>query len=140
MLLSNLCSSPSGVSLLLNLHVPVIPFGSGYYATASRCATVVVPDPFPSGESFQAVAMPLLIDAFVDGASVSKSRKGSLHFLASVFANVSAAPAGRTRFMSPINADVVRQTGDLEYPLSKLVVFTEHPDLIRRGGIASLIK
>jgi hypothetical protein len=28
----------------------------------------------------------------------------------------------------------------LEFPLAKLVPFTEHPDTIRRGGVASTIK
>ena len=28
----------------------------------------------------------------------------------------------------------------LEYPLSKLLAFTDHPNMIRRGGVASTIK
>ena len=28
----------------------------------------------------------------------------------------------------------------VEYPLAKLVVYTEHKDSIRRGGVSSLIK
>jgi len=28
----------------------------------------------------------------------------------------------------------------LEYPLSKLLAFTDHPNIIRRGGVASTIK
>lgn len=28
----------------------------------------------------------------------------------------------------------------MEYPLCKLLSFTEHPDIIRRGGVVSVIK
>lgn len=51
-------------------------------------------------------------------------------------------PAGRTFFLTPrlsksLDTD---PDGALEYPLAKLVVFTEHKDLIRRGGVASTLK
>lgn len=52
------------------------------------------------------------------------------------------AAAGRLFFLTPRPADpLISTTGDnLEYPLSQLVVFTEHADVIRRGGVASTIK
>lgn len=36
--------------------------------------------------------------------------------------------------------DLLRSSGPVEFPLSKLVAFTEHKDTIRRGGVASTIK
>jgi hypothetical protein len=38
---------------------------------------------------------------------------------------------------NPLKPEVA---GQVEYPLAKLVVFTEHKDTIRRGGVSSLIK
>ena len=51
-------------------------------------------------------------------------------------------PTGRSFFITPRPADpLIPTSGEgLEYPLSQLVVFTEHPDTIRRGGVASTIK
>jgi hypothetical protein len=39
--------------------------------------------------------------------------------------------------LDPLKLEVA---GQVEYPLAKLVVFTEHEDTIRRGGVSSLIK
>jgi hypothetical protein len=49
---------------------------------------------------------------------------------------------GRVFFLTPQSSDPLKPevSGQVEYPLSKLVVFTEHKDTIRRGGVASLIK
>ena len=51
--------------------------------------------PYPTGESREVQALPLLVDAFVQGSQVvesgdlsKRSRKAELHFLASVFANM----------------------------------------------------
>jgi len=49
-------------------------------------------------------------------------------------------PAGRLFFLTPIPADPLEKTSNLEYPLVKLIPFTEHADTIRRGGVASVIK
>ena len=43
-------------------------------------------------------------------------------------------------FLTPRPADSLKSEGELEYPLTKLLVFTEHKDTIRRGGVASTIK
>lgn len=43
-------------------------------------------------------------------------------------------------FLTPRPLDPLKTEGDLEYPLSKLLVFTEHENLIRRGGVASTMK
>lgn len=43
-------------------------------------------------------------------------------------------------FLTPRTSDPLKADGDLEYPLTKLLVFTEHKDTIRRGGVASTLK
>ena len=49
---------------------------------------------------------------------------------------------GRVFFLTPQSSDPLKPdvTAQVEYPLAKLVVFTEHKDTIRRGGVSSLIK
>lgn len=52
--------------------------------------------PYPSVDPQHVHALPLLVEAFVQGASLDSNpnseriRKGNLHFLSSVFANISA--------------------------------------------------
>jgi hypothetical protein len=114
MLLSNLTSSASACALLISMKIPVIlspQTQNGFYPTQARCGSSPAPVPYPEGESVEVKALPLLLDAFVQGAVGSsgrvkeneegesdkdggdelekKVRKGDLHFLASVFANVS---------------------------------------------------
>lgn len=97
MLLSNLTASSGACSVLLTLKIPVIPLPNNIlYPTESRCGSCPAPVPYPQGEPQQVMALPLLVDAFVDGATVGDSedlskrkRKGELHFLASVFGNMS---------------------------------------------------
>ena len=43
-------------------------------------------------------------------------------------------------FLTPRVNDPFDKEGILEYPLAKLLVFTEHKDSIRRGGVAATIK
>ncbi|THH08261.1 hypothetical protein EW145_g2835 [Phellinidium pouzarii] len=132
MLLSNITSHASTCASLLSLKVPVLLNPSAtppYYPPQSRSGTSIPPSPYPSGDVKDVQALPLLVQAFVQGAKVDttseqRTRKGDLHFLASVFANVSMSGTD----------------GELEYPLSELVVFTEHADTIRRGGVTSTIK
>ncbi|OCH96344.1 DUF383-domain-containing protein [Obba rivulosa] len=150
MLLSNLTTSAATCATLLSLKVLVLPNPKsfiGYYPTQSRSGSCAAPVPYPSGEEREVLALPLLMDAFVQGARLGETqnkdtqkRKGELHFLASVFANLSITPAGRLFFLTPRPADPVNDSGDLEYTLSKLLVFTEHKDTIRRGGVASTLK
>jgi hypothetical protein len=98
MLLSNLTASSSACLAVISLKVPVISNTSSstlLYPTQSRSGTCVPPVPYPSGESHDILALPLLVDAFVQGANVDAAgesrqvRKGDLHFLSSVFANLS---------------------------------------------------
>jgi hypothetical protein len=99
MLLSNLTASSAACSVLLSLNIPVISDPTSavqLYPTQSRCGTCAAPVPYPSGDSRDVPALPLLVDAFIQGAQVDPSadpatrkRKGELHFLSSVFANLS---------------------------------------------------
>lgn len=97
---------------MLSLNVAVIPDAAYPYPTESRCGTCPAPVPYPSGEARNVLALPLLLDAFVQGAQVEPSgdlskrvRKGELHFLASVFANLSVVsrkyPPSRTLSLTP---------------------------------------
>lgn len=100
MLLSNLTAATPACSTLLTLKVKVIPdsrLSNGVYPIESRCGSCPAPVPYPSAESRDVPALPLLINAFVEGAQVVESgdlskrtRKANLHFLASVFANMTA--------------------------------------------------
>ncbi|KAG8978702.1 hypothetical protein FRC05_009975 [Tulasnella sp. 425] len=147
MILSNLTAHPAPCSTILDMKIAVIADSSipgGFYPTNSRCATSPTP-PLPPQTSTQEVpALPLLLDAFVQGASedpnASTKRKAPLHFLASVFANLSTAPRGRLFFLTPIPVRPLDASSPLEYPLCKVLPFTEHSDLIRRGGADSTIK
>jgi hypothetical protein len=78
------------------MKVPIIVDASvpgSFYSTQSRSETCPIP---PAGKSQDLLALPLLVDAFVEGALVDeqqdmgkRKRKGQLHFLATVFANLS---------------------------------------------------
>ncbi|KAJ7233072.1 hypothetical protein C8J57DRAFT_1090772, partial [Mycena rebaudengoi] len=150
MLLSNLTASSAACAALLSLQIDIITeptFPNSYYPPQSRCGTSVAPTPYPAGEARAVLALPLLLDAFVQGAvadesadSATRIRKGSGHFLSSVFANLSTSPAGRNFFLTPRAPNVLEPDGPLEYPLVKLIPFTEHKDTIRRGGVASILK
>ncbi|EIM86519.1 DUF383-domain-containing protein [Stereum hirsutum FP-91666 SS1] len=152
MLLSNLTTaiSSSTAAALLSMKVKVIPYEAllgGLYPTNSRSGSCAAPVPYPQGEEVDVPALPLLLDAFVRGANIDpdneegrRRQKSSLHFLASVFANVSTTPVGRQFLWTPQHIDLLRSSGPVEFPLSKIVAFTEHKDTIRRGGVASTIK
>jgi hypothetical protein len=173
MLLSNITASPRSLTALLDLRIAVLPTPSSagpFYPTQCRAGSCAPPVPYPAGDEINVPALPLLIDAFVQGASVDPSipldkrpRKSELHFLASVFANLTTVPStisylpwprlmmghetsqshpGRLFFLTPQPSDPLQGeiAEKVEYPLAKLVVFTDHKDSIRRGGISSLIK
>ncbi|KAJ7114125.1 hypothetical protein C8R44DRAFT_796352 [Mycena epipterygia] len=150
MLLSNLTASSAACATVLSLNIDIIAeptFPNSFYPPQSRCATCVAPVPYPAGEAHAVPALPLLVDVFVQGAQIDESgdpsariRKGNAHFLASVFANLTTSPAGRNFFLGPRVSNVLEPDGALEYPLAKLLAFTEHKDTIRRGGVASTIK
>ncbi|KAG8718320.1 hypothetical protein FRC08_005466 [Ceratobasidium sp. 394] len=135
MTLSNITVNPSAIQKLLSLKIRM----GGNHPIAARSATAPGPPSDPMAIAREEDAITLLVDAFIDAATVpggpkeQRKRKGDLHFLASVFANITVAPAGRLSLLS-----VRKQTQ--EFLLSGLLSFTEHPDTIRRGGIASTLK
>ena len=144
MILSNLTMFPQPCANLITLEIPIVrdeKLSPPYYAHYSRSGTSIPPDTLSSIDTVNCRALPLLIEAFADSAKVegqekSNGRKGDLHFLASVFANVSASNAGRLFLLSP-HAEAGATP---EYPLARIVVFTEHKDTIRRGGVVSTLK
>ncbi|KAH9992766.1 hypothetical protein BJV74DRAFT_396533 [Russula compacta] len=152
MLLSNLTTSLGSCTALLAAQIPIFktPSSAGpFYPTQSRAGSCAPPVPYPAGTEINVHVLPLLVDAFVQGANIDPSvpldkrpRKSELHFLASVFANLSTSLPGRVFFLTPQPLDLLKpeDAGQVEYPLAKLVVFTEHRDTIRRGGVSSLIK
>jgi hypothetical protein len=99
MLLSNLTTSSGSCTALLALQIPVLETPSSaspFYPTQSRAGSCAPPVPYPTGTEVNVRALPLLVDAFVQGANIDLSipldeclRKSELHFLASVFANLS---------------------------------------------------
>ena len=111
MLLSNITAQTSTCATLLALKVPVISNPSAnppFYPPSSRSGTSPPPYPYPSGKETEVPALPLLVQAFVQGAKVpaaseERTRKGDLHFLSSVFANVSMV---RT-FLFPFSSSIM---------------------------------
>jgi hypothetical protein len=164
MLLSNLTSHPGLVPLLANLTIPIIglPKAKAYppwfLPAAASASSTIHPeyrDPqFSANEEAgqeperEIEAVRALVQAFEDGASEGVKegkgkRKGEVHFLASVFANLSMVPATRPLLLTPqpaFPAPSSAISGDDEPLLAKIVVFTEHPDTIRRGGALGCIK
>lgn len=92
-----------------------------------------------------------------DGRPIIK-RKTNCNFLASVFANLTVIPRGREFFVTPLSASSAAASATAqataaasasshngaiaakEYPVARIMVYTEHPDLIRRGGVISSLK
>ncbi|KDQ19193.1 hypothetical protein BOTBODRAFT_28681 [Botryobasidium botryosum FD-172 SS1] len=154
MILSNLSAHPNVPKAILSLVIPILASPSSlppYYAPASRCPTSPPPEPYPDTDvTYSVSALSLLVDAFSrvepDGTKLDqRKRKGELHFLSSVFANISGSPPGRSFFLTPMPVDPLPpqtegQQVQFEYPLAKIISFTEHPNLMRRGGVASTIK
>ena len=69
-----------------------------------------------------------LIEVF--GMGKAHNQHATFDFLAPVFANLTLVRVGRDVFLGE----------HFGYPLHKLICFTEHPNLIRRGGVISTIK
>lgn len=77
-------------------------------------------------------------------------RKSNCNFLASVFANISIIPKGRSWFTLPVtqssdstNLALAASNSTIPaaaYPVARIMIYTEHPDLIRRGGVVSTLK
>ena len=98
MLLSNVTAAAGPCATLLTLTISVLPNPNsplGVFPVDSRSGTSSAPVPYPAGEPKEVLALPLLIDAFVKASRVTEEEdrdkrpfKADLHFLASVFANL----------------------------------------------------
>ncbi|KAG0070642.1 hypothetical protein BGZ89_000130 [Linnemannia elongata] len=77
-------------------------------------------------------AVAQLADIFLKGTDKSYNPNCTYDFLASVFATLAVLPQGRSLLFTKDEASLS--------PLSKIVCFTEHPNLIRRGGCITAIK
>ncbi|KAF9425293.1 hypothetical protein BGZ94_007679 [Podila epigama] len=73
-----------------------------------------------------------LADIFLKATDKSYNPQCNFDFLAGVFATVAALPLGRSLMFAKDDSGLS--------PLSKIVCFTEHPSIIRRGGVITAIK
>ncbi|ORX40811.1 cytoplasm protein [Kockovaella imperatae] len=166
MLLSNLTSHPSLLPQIINLDIPIIPltlskhYPPWYLPAAASASSTIHPDwrdtriTKPNAEAGQeeertVEGLRALVQAFEDGAAEGVKegkgkRKGDVNFLASVFANISMTPSTRTLLLTPRppfpQPSTASPSENDEPLLSKIVIYTEHPDLIRRGGALGCIK
>ncbi|CAO3625988.1 unnamed protein product [Mucor fragilis] len=74
-----------------------------------------------------------LVEVFHKGYKKEYNPEAEFHFLASVFSNVSSIRLGRVFMIEPAPADKLS-------PLTKIQIFTEDRNVIRRGGVDSVIK
>jgi hypothetical protein len=98
-------------------------------------------------------AIDALVEVFVTGDNGAHNKNASYHFLASVLANLSIvrreervlrvpeldtaqSPVGRATLLAKTRPATPAEA----CAIARMAVFTEHPDLIRRGGVASAIK
>ncbi|KAJ2572898.1 Protein hgh1 [Coemansia sp. RSA 1836] len=78
-------------------------------------------------------ALDQLTDVFVKGMDKAYNKDAQFNFLASVFADVTNHPFGRRYFLE-------RTSYDDKMPITKIMVFSEYPEIIRRGGVDSTMK
>ncbi|KAI8330413.1 hypothetical protein BC941DRAFT_440434 [Chlamydoabsidia padenii] len=74
-----------------------------------------------------------LVEAFHSGHKKAYNPEAEYNFLASVFSNLSGLRHGRVYFLTPEKEDGL-------VPLTKLQIFTEDENVIRRGGVITVIK
>ncbi|THC97466.1 hypothetical protein EYZ11_003054 [Aspergillus tanneri] len=87
----------------------------------------------PESVSSSANAIDQLMDCFVKGAEGALNKHATYDYLSYLFADISKSEEGRAYFTT-------RQEYDNVVPVTKLIVFTEHSSMIRRKGVASIIK
>jgi len=125
MILSNITAHTTPCLELLKLEVEVTPINDkgGYYPPQSRSVTAPPPSPYPSASSKAVSALPLLVDAFATAATEGIKRKGQLHFLGSVFANLSTVSLrSSTPLLSLKRKNIdTRRTEVLPFPPSTLL-------------------
>ncbi|CAO3607323.1 unnamed protein product [Cunninghamella echinulata] len=73
-----------------------------------------------------------LVEAFHKGVKMEYNTEANFNFLASVFSNLSGLRHGRVYFLSDGQDNVV--------PITKIQIFTEDENVIRRGGVDTVIK
>ncbi|KAJ2000660.1 Protein hgh1 [Coemansia thaxteri] len=78
-------------------------------------------------------ALDQLTDVFVKGMDKTYNKNARFNFLASVFADITNYPFGRRYFLE-------RTSYDGKMPITKIMVFSEYPEVIRRGGVDSTMK
>ncbi|OMJ22517.1 Protein HGH1-like protein [Smittium culicis] len=78
------------------------------------------------------LALDQFVQLFLLGVTESINKKADFDFLSSVFAELTTTKEGRDYFLS------TRVDG--KQPITKVMVFSEYPKLIRRGGVISVIK
>ncbi|PVV01360.1 hypothetical protein BB560_004224 [Smittium megazygosporum] len=133
MLLSNLCKKASICEKLVSLKTDFnkIAALSSQDSDTADPAKKMKPESLSSDS--QELVLDLLTDYFVRGVTPnSPNPKANFNFLASVFADISATKQGRDYFLTP--------NAKNEYPISKIIVFTEYKEVIRRGGSINTIK
>ncbi|KAH8833940.1 hypothetical protein DL96DRAFT_1703572 [Flagelloscypha sp. PMI_526] len=168
MLLSNLSGSATACAIVISMKIEIIRgdnLPNNFYPVQSRCGTCTAPDPYPKDKPESILALPLLVDAFLQGSAVThdndpskRPRKAELHFLASVFANLASVMSlfpcnpffkihqlflvsrWANFFLTSRPTNELDAQSPRERPLAKLMAFTEHKDKIRRGGIVATIK
>ncbi|GAB5587112.1 Protein hgh1 [Umbelopsis nana] len=74
-----------------------------------------------------------LVEVFHKGVGKNYNPQAEFHFLASVFANASAIRHGRVYFIEPAKHDNLA-------PITKVQIFSEDKNVIRRGGCISSMK
>ncbi|PLW08479.1 hypothetical protein PCASD_23827 [Puccinia coronata f. sp. avenae] len=127
MLLSNLTKVDSVVDLCLTSPIP--PHSSHPSITQDESFSARL-------KQSSAPLMDLLMDLFARGDRKQINPHANFDFLASVWANLSASAKGRAYLVGVGPTPTVTS----EAPLFHLAPFTEHPSLIRRGGVISAIK
>ncbi|KAJ1988800.1 Protein hgh1 [Coemansia spiralis] len=79
------------------------------------------------------LALDQLTDVFVKGMDKKYNKYAEFGYLASVFADITNYPYGRRYFLE-------RTAYDGKLPITKIMVFSEYPGIIRRGGVDSTMK
>ncbi|PIA17143.1 DUF383/DUF384 domain-containing protein [Coemansia reversa NRRL 1564] len=79
------------------------------------------------------MALDQLTDVFVKGMEKKYNKNATYSFLASVFADITNHSFGRRYFLE-------RTSYDGKLPITKIMVFNEYPEVIRRGGVDSTMK
>ncbi|KXT11109.1 hypothetical protein AC579_649 [Pseudocercospora musae] len=93
----------------------------------------------PKPLSTSPIAVDQLLDCFVKGADGSYNKDADYDYLCYLFADLAKHEEGRKHFLTP-RSEGESKNAEKVVPITKLIVFTEHPSTIRRRGVASTIK